>query len=425
MNRRPLQPTGILVALATLFGVLCMALGVGCRSNGSSTALRFDDLSKVENPLPPEITSHVSQVTWQEEPGLGGTYSDVDFIDNSMGPRTSSHRIDEEPLLLTLDETVAISIRNAPVLRSLNGQIVNSPLLAQTVFDPAIQSTDANFGIEAALSAFDANLTASLNHANNDDVFNNSILGGGATEVVQDLTTASVGINKIAGNGTQYSFAGNVVYDNNDNISSTFPSSYTAFWQAQARKPLLQGRGVLFNQIAGPNSSAGFLGTSGVLISRINNEISIAQFQRAVTEHVAEIVQAYWDLYFSFQNFRTAKLARDNALRTWNSVKARFDNDLPGGEADTEAQAREVYFDFEAQLIAALDGDPRTGVIGVYQAEANLRRLIGMPQSDHRLLQPADSPATAAIAWDWQSISNTAIESRIELRGTENPCPPA
>jgi len=401
--------------------VLCLTFVVGCRSSAPKSVLTFarEGVAKAKSSSSRLLSrdrqqAEIAQVTWQQD--SDPTSEDVAYAYDSSGPRTSSTNVAQEHLRLTLDEAVTISIRNAPVLRSLNGQVINNPQLAPTIFDPAIQSTDANFGIEAALSAFDANLTASLNHANNDDVFNNSILGGGATEVVQDLTQAQVGINKITGTGTQFSFAGNVVYDNNDNFSSTFPSSYTAFWQAQARKPLLQGKGTLFNQIAGPSSSPGFLGTSGVLISRINHEISVAQFKRSVNDHISEIVQAYWDLYFAGQNFKTAKLARDNALRTCNSVKARFDNNLPGGEADAEAQAREVYFDFESQLVTALDGNPRTGVIGVYQAEANLRRLIGMPQSDSRLIWPTDSPNATNVVWDWHALSNIALNSRLELK---------
>ena len=331
-------------------------------------------------------------------------------------PRTAETELPDQWLRLSLDEAIALSLQNSTVLRSLNATVTRSPQAAQSSLDPAIQNSDPGFGVQAALAQFDRNLTAGLNHANNDDVFNNSILGGGATEVVQDLTQATLGLNRTAWNGAQFAFDANVTYDNNDNIASTFPSSYDAFWQASVRQPLLQGRGYAFNRIAGPNATVSFLGTSGFLISRINRDISVDEFEKGVVAHIDEVIRTYWDLYFSIRNFKSIKTARDSSLETWNSVKARFDNDLPGGEADAEAQAREQYFQFEESMFAALNGDARTGTNGVYQIEADFRRLIGMPQSDDRLVWPQDDPTTVDTVYDWGSLSNNAISNRVEVR---------
>ena len=334
----------------------------------------------------------------------------------TVRPRTSETGLPNQWLRLSLDEAIALSLQNSVVLRSLNATATRSPQAATTPFDAAIQASDPNFGVQAALSQFDSNLTASLNHFNNDDVFNNSILGGGATEVVQDLTRATFGVNRTAWTGTQLAFDANLTYDNNNNVSSTFPSSYNAFWQGQIRQPLLQGRGLAFNRIAGPNSRPGFLGSSGFLISRINSDISVDEFEKSIVAHIDEVVRAYWDLYFSIRNFKSIKTARDSSLETWNSVKARFDNDLQGGEADLEAEAREQYFQFEERMLAALNGDARTGNNGVFQAEADLRRIIGMPQSDDRLVWPTDDPTPVETAFDWDSLSSNAISNRVEVR---------
>jgi len=174
---------------------------------------------------------------------------------------------------MSLEDAIHLAFQNTKAIRSLGAQILSNPSSVQSSLDPAINATDPIFGIDAALAQFDANLSASLIHANNDDVFNNSILGGGATEVVQDLTTADLQINKTNIYGTQYNLRSNIRYDNNDNISSTFPSSYSTFWEATARHPLLQGRGFAFNQIAGPNNSPGFRNTSGIAIARINQRL--------------------------------------------------------------------------------------------------------------------------------------------------------
>ena len=333
----------------------------------------------------------------------------------SLPPLTSADKL--PPLMnVSVDDVVYIALANSKILRSLNAQVLNNPAATNGVFGPAIQATDPLFGIEAALSQFDANLSASLIHQNNDDVFNNSILGGGATEIVQDLTTANFTLDKVGATGTRYTVQGNLQYDSNDNPASIFPSSYRGFWEATASHPLLQGSGTDFNRIAGPNAAVGLRNTNGVLISRVNNDISIAQFEQGVRQFVNDSVNAYWELYFAYRNFESAKNARDGALETWNTVKARFDNDLTGGEAHQESQAREQFFLFQQQLVAALNGDFRAGVSGVLQAEADLRRLIGLPQNDGRLICPSDSPASVGTVYDWNTMLDFALEQRVEIR---------
>ena len=335
--------------------------------------------------------------------------------DYSLRPLTSAD--DLPPALeISVDNVLKAALSNTTILRSLGAQVLTNPQSVTGVFDPAIQATDPIFGIEAALSQFDANLSASINHANNDDVFNNSILGGGATEVVQDLTTTDFAIRKNSAVGTAYTLRNNFRYDSNNNSTSTFPSSYSGFWEAEARHPLLQGNGLEFNRIAGPNARPGFRSTSGLLISRINNDISIGQFEQDVRRFVNETVDAYWALYFAYRNFESTKMARDTALETWNTVKARFDNDLPGGEAGKESQAREQYYLFQQQVVTALNGDPRSGVDGILQAEANLRRLIGLPQNDGRLLRPTDAPMSVKTVYDWDALVNQALDQRVEIR---------
>ena len=221
---------------------------------------------------------------------------------------------------MSLEEAIHLAFKNTKAIRSLGAQILSNPDSVQSSLDPAINATDPTFGIDAALAQFDANLSASLIHANNDDVFNNSILGGGATEVVQDLTTADLQINKTNIYGTQYNFRSNIRYDNNDNIASTFPSSYASFWEATARHPLLQGSGLAFNQIAGPNNRPGFRSTTGISIARINNKISQARFEQGVTSFIDEVVTAYWGLYFAYRNLDTTRTARDGSLETWLSL---------------------------------------------------------------------------------------------------------
>ena len=336
----------------------------------------------------------------------------ADFL---AAPITFDSDIPQTARPMSLEDAIHLAFKNTKAIRSLGAQILSNPASVQTSLDPAINATDPIFGIDAALAQFDATLASSLIHANNDDVFNNSILGGGATEVVQDLTTADLQINKTNIYGTQYNVRSNIRYDNNNNIASTFPSSYSTFWEATARHPLLQGRGFAFNQIAGPNSQPGFRNTTGIAIARINNKISQTRFEQGVVTFIDEVVSAYWNLYFAYRNFDTTRTARDGSLETWNVVKAKFDNDLEGGEADKEAQAREQFFQFQQQTVLAFNGNNQ-GTPGVLQAEANLRRLLGLPQSDGTIIRPTEEPFMGDVAWEWNSLLADSLVNRIEVR---------
>jgi len=307
-------------------------------------------------------------------------------------------------------------MQNTEVLRGLGAQVLRNPQSVPGSFGPSIQASDPIFGIDAALAQFDTQFSGGLNYANNDQVFNNSIIGGGTNEIQQDLATGTLGFQKIGQRGTRYSLRGNVQYDDNTRPSNLFESSYTTLLEAEARQPLLQGRGLLFNQIAGPNARPGFRTTSGVLISRINNEISVVQFEQGVSELVNEIISSYWQLHFAYQNAAALRDSTESAKSTWQIVKARYDNDLPGGEADKEAQAREQYYQFKARLVAALGGDNSGGFPGILQAEANLRRLLNLPLSDGQILRPIDTPQVAEVAYDWESLVLTTVNQRAELR---------
>jgi len=336
--------------------------------------------------------------------------------DRFAPPRLAGDELPQESLDLTLDEALSIAFQNTTILRGLGAQVLRNPNSAPGALDPSIQETDPDFGVAGALSQFDALFSASLGYQKNDNVFNNAILGGGANEVQQDLVTSNMAINKFRANGTQFALRGNVDHDANNQPGNLFDHVWNTTLEAEARKPLLQGRGVMFNQIAGPNGRPGLRNSSGVVISRINNDISDAEFERGVRDFVDEVINAYWQLYFAYRNYETAQKARDGALETWDIVKAKFENELPGGEADKESEARELYYVFQAQLLASLNGDPRSGTVGVLQAESELRRLLDMPQSDDRMIRPNQEPMVAKVIYDWDSVSLDALQLRAELR---------
>ncbi len=93
-----------------------------------------------------------------------------------------------------------------------------------------------------------------------------------------------------------------------NNLQRLFPSAYTGSIQAEYRQPLLAGAGTEFTRIAGPLAQGvrGVSGVSqGVLISRINSDISLVDFEQSVTTLVRDVEAKYWDLYLALQLYQS------------------------------------------------------------------------------------------------------------------------
>jgi hypothetical protein len=255
---------------------------------------------------------------------------------------------------LPLEEALKLALMNSPVLRDLGGLVLTNPQIMRTIQGPAITETDPNFGVEAALSQFDADFSATGNWQNNHRAINNAFFGGGTRLFQQDLNQYQVQIAKRAATGGQYFLRQNTIYDANNAPANLFPSAWDTMIEAEVRQPLLQGAGSLYNRIAGPNGTIGV--AQGVLIARVNTDISLAEFELGVRNLISNVENAYWDLYFAYRDLHAKIVARDSALETWRRIHALYTTGRRGGEADKEAQARDQYYYFQAEVEDALTG---------------------------------------------------------------------
>ena len=352
---------------------------------------------------------------------LGGEWA-------SSAPVTLASASDPEYWDIGLEEVVRITLNRSKVLRDLGGAVVQSPDTAETYWDVAAQETDPRFGVEAALSAFDAQFTGSIFGEKNDRALNNEFFGGGTRLLQQDALVIQSQLSKRAVTGSEFSFRHNIEYDANNAPSNLFPSAWNVNLETEFRHPLLQGSGLQFNRIAGPTRIPGIY--NGVLIARINTDVELADFEIAVRNLVSNIENAYWDLYFSYRDLDAKVAARDSSLDTWRRIHALYEAGRRGGEAEKEAQAREQFYRFQEEVQNALGGrlidGTRTGNGssggtfrgggGVLVAERRLRMLMGLPATDGRLLRPQDEPITAPVEFDWHEITRETVVRRAELR---------
>lgn len=329
---------------------------------------------------------------------------------------------------LTLEETVQLALMNSKVLRDLGGTVVRSPDSSSTSLDPAIQETDPRFGVEAALSAFDAQLESRFLAEKIDRRLNNRFVGNLGL-LTGDQWDHDTQIRKRAATGSEFFLRQHMDFERDNNPGNEFPNgAYNVWYEAEARQPLMQGGGLLFNRIAGPDGIPGVY--NGVVIARIRTDISLAEFEVALRDFTSNVENAYWDLYYAYRDLDAKRQARDTALETWRQIKALYDVNRRGGEAEKEAQAREQYYRFEADLQDSLAGRPldgtRTnngsrpgtfrGLPGILVNERRLRLLMGIAPDSETLIRPADEPSAASIVFDWPTVAAEALARRTELR---------
>lgn len=396
-------------------GLLAIALMVlpGCLL--SRRDVTFDD----------DLEHCESVATQIEYPCLREPCDEATLIERE--PRTIA---DPEPEYwdLSLQEAVHLALANSQVLRDLGGTVLRSPETVQTPYGPAIQESDPQFGVESALSAFDAEFSTSAFFEKNDQRLNNRFLGNLGI-FRQDYDVVQAQLTKQAATGSRFTLRKNWEFDKNNNLGNEFPGgSWTVYMDAEARHPLLRGGGLKFNRIAGPGGSPGFI--NGVLVARVKTDISLAEFEMGLRDFVSNVENAYWDLFFAYRDLHAKIRARDETLETWRRIHALNLAGRKGGEDWKELQAREQYFRINAEVQEALTGrlqegtrtnngsSPGTfrGPPGVYVNERKLRLLMGLPPSGERLIRPSEEPPVSPVAFQWGEITREALVRRAELR---------
>ncbi|TWU54466.1 putative outer membrane efflux protein MdtP [Rubripirellula tenax] len=321
---------------------------------------------------------------------------------------------------LSLEQAIQLAVQQSPVLRSIGGAIVSSPQSARTVYDPSVTASSVNQGTEAALSAFDAQYTQQLfwnnvDQPTNRQPFTIAGVGGGPPLVFAPFSqsqnaTFTNELSKQTATGARFALRHNVLYNRTQDPSVAqllFPSVFSGSIEAEWRQPLLQGSGTTYNRIAGPSNVPGVY--NGVLIARINEDVSLADFEAAVIQLAADVEQAYWDLATAYRILDANIKGREAAQQTFQFQQVRLE--VGSGRSDEEAQARSQFYQFQAQVESSLGG-----TAGLYALEQRLRYLIGMAASDGRLIRPTTNPTDAKVVFDWESALGQALDRRVEVR---------
>jgi outer membrane protein TolC len=346
-----------------------------------------------------------------------------EVVTASVEPHTIAEPRKDQVWDLTLGQTLQLALANNKVIRVAgsfttpgNG-LMSNPNGQPSIYDSAIQETGVLLGargVEAALSDFDAQWTTTFNVGQNQAVQNNAALAGGlaAGEVLdQYLGTYNSSLSKTFANG------GTLTLSNIWNYVATnqpvlFPSSYNGYVQASYTQPLWAGSGVDFTRIATPFGSqlSGVSGVSqGVVIARINEDIALGSFELSALTLLRDTENLYWNLYLQYRLYHTAVVAHNSALRSWREAYAKLKaGGVTGFSPVDEAQALDQLYNTRATAEQTLSN--------LYTNETDLRRLLGLPVNDGRIIRPVDEPLTAKFVPDWYNSLTEGLTRRVELR---------
>jgi outer membrane protein TolC len=346
-------------------------------------------------------------------------------VSPSQQTRDLTHQSHEQIWEMPLAEAIQLALSNNKIIRSRNdflngGTLYSSPDNVPSVFDPAIDESGVLFGgrgVESALAQFDTQWTTQMAWGGNQTVSNNPFASNGlpvGSVFQQDTANFSSGLQKNFAYGAQGTITQNVNYSQND-APRLFPSAYDGNLVFAYTQPLWAGAGAEFTRIAGPVSGniSGLSGVNqGVLIARINNDITLVDFEINVRNMLRDVEDTYWDLYLAYRRYDSVIAARNSNLQTWRDEQTKLA--IGAGNPADEAQAREAYFNARAESENALGGTE--GTLGIYALELQLRRLCGLPSNDGRIIRPKDEPTTAQFVPQWQSCLADGLARREELR---------
>ena len=281
----------------TLVFALLLAAGLATGCSPTQPFYFFED---------GDLSHYVGMATNIEYPDV--KTCSLQEVNDPPAPLTVSNPKFDEPWDLTLADAVKISLENGKVMRSLGVRVsslqniartnippvpeglTSQPGAAITVYDPALVETDPVFGIEGALSAFDAQLTSSMVWDKHDEPQNvNPAFSSIASRVFkQDLGTFQTGITKTTATGAEVTAFSNTTYNSNNTPTQQIPSSWNQNLELGIRQPLLQGAGSIYNRIAGPFDPLRGIGTflqyDGVVIARIAHRSAAGRFRRRRAE---------------------------------------------------------------------------------------------------------------------------------------------
>ncbi len=205
-----------------------------------------------------DLSHYVATVTELENPDV--EQISLEEVTQARPPLTLSEAEFNNFRDVTLEECVSIALQNSKVIRNLGSLtqftiadgLVGRTAGSMTVYDPAVFESDPQFGVEAALSEFDAQFSTKAFWERTDRPQNAAAdLQALFPRLFQrDSGQFNAELTKRTATGTTFAVRNETIYDSNNNPSRVLLSDWTTIMSVQATQPLLRGNGAQVNRAA-------------------------------------------------------------------------------------------------------------------------------------------------------------------------------
>ncbi|MBI2835393.1 MAG: TolC family protein [Acidobacteria bacterium] len=218
----------------------------------------------------------------------------------------------------------------------------------------------------------------------------------GGQRVENDVTTYNGGLTQtMPWAGGSFSVTWNNTRSNTSNIFANYNPSYVSNFTAVFTQPLLRGLSIDANR-------------QQLQITRINRDISEIQLRATITNTLANVRNAYWDLLYTLQALDVAGRSLDLATKLIEDNKARVE---VGTMAPIDVVQAEAEAAVRRQTLTVAEASAKT-------AELALKRLIVGGTDDplwRATLTPTDRPSFAREPIDVEKAVRHALDKRTDL----------
>jgi outer membrane protein len=230
-----------------------------------------------------------------------------------------------------------------------------------------------------------------------------SVLDTGVTSqsnLTQETLSWQAGLkDKIPTGGTFAIYQANDYQDSNSEFVVPNPQ-YATRLTFELSQPILRGGGIAYNR-------------APILVATLNADIAGADFRKAVTDVIASVIAAYWQLAFDIEAVRVSQASEDLAADVLRREKAR---QALGVSSDVDLQRA-------AAAVALRQADTVRAENQARDSMDRLKMLMNapdLPLSGEAHLVPAESPRFYLVSINRAEAIATALAHRPELERARN-----
>jgi|GEM_PF-2007250 len=271
----------------------------------------------------------------------------------------------------------------------LVGALANSARIQVIGEDPLISETE----ITTADAAFDWYSFLEARWDDLDEPVGSTLTTGGPSRFRDHNVNVTGGVRRRNSLGGELEISQRLGHQNSNSVFFVPNNQGTSRLTFSYTQPLLRGAGRVYN-------------TSMTVLAKLNTNIASDDFHRQLQEHLLDVTQAYWNLYFERGKLLQQEKLLENGVAILSELESRKTLDALQSQV---VRARAAVENRRAQLVRAR--------LAIRIAEARLRALINDPalgDTDTELI-PIEDLSESPFHVELRNAISQAMANRPEV----------